>query len=225
MSVETIERVKSAALPIVCLVQDPDGSLSVNGGMGSGFFINSEGYFVTAEHVINALEVRSKNTQDCLAPAIQMPKGGWSATQGKPDLKFFRFDNCLKDAESDIAVCRPLLNPFEEPEVKSQLGFVTFASSSAHSDGTPVAFTAFPLDLTRPVTSKANIASFLMVQNLIMIDKTAWPGASGSPLYLADGTVIGMVVSTGTNEGSGLAYARRVESITAFLSKSRIAFH
>jgi V8-like Glu-specific endopeptidase len=224
VSVETIERARYAAVPIVCIVAKPDGSVTLNGTVGSAFFVNDEGSFITAAHVLAAIDERAKGGIIC-NPGIYLPKGGWSANQGKPDFQGFGFSECLQNVPLDIATCRPKENPFQNPIVKNEVRFMTFAAFSSYADGTAVAFTGFPLNLAHPVTSKGYVASFLHTEPpFIMIDKTAWPGASGSPLYLANGTVIGMVVKRGTDDSSGLAFARPVEIITDFLTKNKIAF-
>jgi S1-C subfamily serine protease len=225
VSVETIQRAKYSAVPIVCLAKMPDDSVSFNGTVGSAFFINNEGFFVTASHVIDGLEARQQGGQGCLAPAIYLPVDGWDARQPTRNFKWFAFTDCLKNAEYDVAVCRPKGNPFQTPGIMKEVRFVTFAASSVYVDGTAVAFTGFPLSFVKPVTSKGYIASYLPSTKFIMVDKAAWPGASGCPLYLADGKVLGLITRAGRDEGSGLAYARPVELITDFLTKSKIAFH
>lgn len=53
-----------------------------------------------------------------------------------------------------------------------------------------------------------------------VIDKAAWPGASGSPLYLANGNVVGMIRAAGQNAGSGISWARGTTVILDFLAKN-----
>lgn len=223
--IETIEAARYAVAPIVCIAESPPGTFNLNGTIGSGFFINEDGYFMTAAHVLTSLEERNKDKQGCPVPAVYLPIGGWEADQAQPKFQWYSFTECLKDDKQDIGVCRPKLNPFRDPRVSKGVRTMTFAARSIPADGTPVAFTGFPLNLLRPVTSKANVASYLPTEPFVMIDKTAWPGASGSPLYLHDGTVVGLVVRRGLNDASGLAYVRPVESLTQFLGKIRVAFH
>lgn len=221
--VETIERARYAAIPIICLVAGSDGVPQLSGTMGSAFFINDDGYFLTAAHVLDGIDDRVKRGAAC-ATAIYLPVGKWRAEQPNQALQWFVFDACIKNDRNDVAVCKPRENPFAHPIVRKEIRFMTFSALSAHADGTPVAFTGFPLNLVRPVTSKGHIASYLPSEQFVMVDKTAWPGASGSPLYLADGTVIGIVLRIGKDEGSGLTYARSVELIADFLTKAKIPF-
>jgi S1-C subfamily serine protease len=222
VSVETIERIKSAAAPVVCGAPDEAGTFHVKGILGSGFFINNEGYFLTAAHVVSALESVDTSQAQCF-PAIYISIGGWQTVSN--GVHWFRFDECIKDATADIAVCKPKINPFGAENVKRQMTFVSFATALNLKDGTALAFTGFPLNLLRPVTSKANLATYLELDKKIVIDKTAWHGASGSPLYLWDGGVVGIMIETGTGEAGGLAFARPSEFITEFLTKNKIRFY
>lgn len=224
VSLNTIERTRYAAIAIVCTESAPDLPLKVREIVGSGFFINNEGYFVTAAHVLDAIDKRVEIGQPCTA-AIYATVDGWTSINPTQNLKVFAFTTCIRNSQADIAVCRPIKNPFLYPEVSKGVGFMALAAGPPRADGTPVAFTGFPLGNVRPVTSKGNIASYWPFEQLVLIDKASWPGASGSPLYIADGSVIGIVIETGKGEGSGLAYALSVAVITEFLSKNKIVFH
>lgn len=220
--VKTVKRIKSTTVPVVCGSVTAHGTFKVTKIIGSAFFINDEGYFLTAGHVFRNWEKIDKSGGECF-PAIYMIMGGWQAdTTG---VRWFRFATCRASKVADIAVCKPRVNPFLTEDIKKQIGFVTFAKSQSLEDGTPVAFTGFPLNFLRPITAKGNIASYIKVQKKIVIDNSAWPGASGSPVYRHDGQVVGVIVQRGKNAGTGLAYARVTESIVEFLTKNEINFH
>lgn len=85
-----------------------------------------------------------------------------------------------------------------------------------------MAFTGFPLRSRRPVTSKGIIASYNARLQQVFIDKVAWPGASGSPLYVASGQVVGMVHKRGIGAVEGLAFARPAVLIRDFLAGHKI---
>lgn len=189
VSVETIERIKSAVVPVICGTLNNNNKLEVKKIMATGFFVNNEGHFLTAAHVLDYWEKSDEIRIKCF-PAIYIFVGGWQAKIG--NARYSRFDTCIKSNSIDIALCKPIENPFLDEAVKQRIDIVSFGNFNNLKDGTPVAFTGFPLDLLKPLTSKGNIASFIETDNRIVIDKSAWPGASGSPVYLSDGKVIGI---------------------------------
>lgn len=223
VSVKTVEIVKRAAIPIVCGAPQQDGSFRVSKIMGSAFFINDEGYFLTAGHIFDAWTQIDRSKGDCF-PAVYIPIGGWHSDRPIDKVRWFKFQTCLKGNSIDVAACKLDVNPFTSEDVKKQIQVLTFGRFFSLEDGTPVAFTGFPLELLRPVTSKGNIASFGEIEKLIVIDTGSWPGASGSPLYSAEGSVIGVMVKTGINLGTGLAYALPAETVIAFLRENKIKF-
>jgi len=220
VTIETIELVKNFTVPIVCGAPATDGSFNITVTMGSSFFINKEGYFLTAGHVLDDWNKIDQSKGACF-PAVYIPKRGWETLT---NVQWIRFDNCVRPNDADIAVCKTMANPFAIEEVKEKVRIATFEALSTVKDGSPVAFTGFPLGSLRPITSIGNIASYIKTDKLIIIDKNAWPGASGSPVYLSNGRVIGVLIKRGINDGSGLAYAVTSDSILEFLAKNKITF-
>ncbi len=220
ITIETVEGVKLTTVPIVCGAPE-NNTFKVTNVMGSAFFVNDEGYFLTAGHVFDDWNKIDKSKGDCF-PAVYIPKKGW---HDLTNIQWFRFGKCFKSKDVDIAVCKSNVNPFTIEDIRGQIKIATSETYSIIADGTPVAFTGFPLESARPITSIGNIASYIKSDNLIIIDKNAWPGASGSPVYLSNGKVIGILIKRGINEGSGLAYAITAESAFKFLSKHNITFH
>ena len=221
VTVETIERVKNFTVPIVCGAKVADGSFKITKIIGSSFFINKQGYFLTAGHVLDNWDKINKSKGACF-PAVYFPiKGGWEILS---KVRWFRFGNCVRPSDADIAVCKTTANPFTIEDVNKELDIATFETCSAVKDGMPVAFTGFPLQSLRPITSIGNIASYVKINKLIIIDKNAWPGASGSPVYLSNGRVIGVLTKRGINDGSGLAYAIASDFILKLFAKNKITF-
>ena len=216
--VETIEGIKKTVVPIVCGATTQDGSFKITSTIGSAFFINNEGYFLTAGHVLDDWDKIDRSNGDCF-PAVYIPKSDW---QTLSVVRWFRFGNCIRPGAADVAVCKATINPFSLEDIKKKITIAFLKPNLLLVDGTPVAFTGFPLSSLRPITSMGNIASYIKMDNLIIIDKNAWPGASGSPVYLADGKVIGILIKRGINDGSGLAYAVTTESILEFLRENNI---
>src|SRR5438128_2213368 len=73
----TIERVKHSVVPILCGRLDEKGNFSVQLIDGTGFFIDREGHFLTAAHVINDLMGVSPLRPIACVSAIYVPANGW----------------------------------------------------------------------------------------------------------------------------------------------------
>ncbi len=133
------------------------------------------------------------------------------------------FNECKYSSDADVAACQVVPNPFTNEFVGKIISPVTLGSMANHADGSPVAFTGFPLGFHVPVTSKGYIAAYTVADKKLVIDKSAWPGASGSPVYDGEEKIIGLVTETGLAEGAGLTYSRPVDLIREFLTKEKIA--
>jgi hypothetical protein len=153
---------------------------------------------------------------DCF-PVIYVPNPTWQSP------KWFQFGSCVVDDAIDVAVCKTGLNPFSMSDLHIARLHLT---SNVPKDGTAVAFTGFPQFITMPVTSRANVASTgeftAHGQVDIVIDKTTWHGVSGGPLYLADGSVVGIVIKVGEGVLSGMGFARQTSAFLNFLSEKKI---
>jgi len=55
-----------------------------------------------------------------------------------------------------------------------------------------------------------------------MVNGASWGGLSGGPLYLVDGSVIGVMLKTGLRDAIGMAFARQTSSVLDFLRKNNI---
>lgn len=221
-SFAAIDSMARASVPIACAA-DVQGRLGVRNINGSGFFINRNGDFVTAQHVVAALS-------GCI-PAIYVPRAGWSFNDESVDAKWYRISSCDQDASVDIAVCHLNANPFTDPAVHTALATVAF-DVGAKPEGTPVAFTSFALNNVHPITSVGIVAGYFWEnhQRYLLVDKGAWYGASGSALYGGDGRVIGIVLQAGmcaATEGScrydGLTFAGTADLIDRFLTSHGVA--
>src|SRR5215469_14374681 len=83
-------------------------------------------------------------------------------------------------------------------------------------DGTQVAFTGFPLEARDPMTFRAHVAAYRTPwpnepTPELILDHGSLPGFSGSPVVLADGKVVAILVRDGKPEATGTAIARPVE--------------
>ncbi len=221
--VKTIETIKRGVVPIVCGFVDSKNEFQIVKILATGFFINARGSFLTPAHVLDDLPKVSTQERPCFS-AVYIPARGWAKERVRFDAKWFRFTACLRNSQLDLAVCDPIENPFENADVMRQIAFLSLANPFGFEEGTPVAFTGFPLDSTVPVTSSGIIASFRTGDQEILIDKSGWPGASGSPVYAANGQVLGVIIKRGIGDGTGLAYARLSSVVMDFLRDNKIPY-
>jgi S1-C subfamily serine protease len=215
---KTIDTAKKTVVPIVCLVHDmADNNVTRFRIIGTGFIVDSKGTFVTANHVVMDL-LASPNREVC-KPAITFPTQGWQRVQQNVDWRSFDAGNCEGNLAFDVAVCRTI-NDLSKDKLIFEVASI---STEKPTDGTSIFFTGFPLQATDPITSIGAVAGFTAQDgyNTIWIDKNAWPGASGSPIFLADqNKVIGMILRTGTGDASGLSFGVSGEKISAILSNA-----
>ena len=219
VSPATIARVKNSVVPVVCGRLDQRNEFHVVQSLATGFLINSQGNIVTAEHAASDLTKFSASNN--YFGAIFVVAGG-EASEDMVTTRWFRITTCQADPQRDLAACFLSENPMEDAELKSRIAPLKFTSPFRYSEGTPVAFTGYPLRMGRPLTSKGYIAARYPDQ--LIVDKSVWPGASGSPVYTAEGKVIGLILKTGLGLGTGLTYAAPADAIMNFLSKNEIAF-
>lgn len=219
---KTISHIERSVIPLVCAYKDASGTLRIAGVAGTGFFVDRHGRFVTDAHVLNDL-LTFRGVRPCF-PVFYVPDHRWGAYEPIINFQYFPFVRCTTNKVLDLAVCSPTENPFTSKRLqKGSVTTVSFGRNDAKV-GAPVGFTGFPLQSKAPISSQGHVAGFTGVQGDptgfdYFIDKAAWPGASGSPLYLANGRVVGIVRAAGEKAGSGISLARSSALITAFLAK------
>ena len=212
--VDVIRSMKRSIAPVVCATSGtPDWTL--NSVEGTAFFVSTDGIFVTPNHVIDGI-VSAQRQTPCPVAAIFIPANGWSTNAPTLRVNFYGFKtgSCNINRELDVAVCKPL-KPVTDitPAV---------LETTPPPDGTPVAFTGFPLSNVMPITSTGTVAGYKDLRETgpetIIVDKNTWPGASGSPIYLRNGRVVGMLTLRGTGDGAGLTYGRTGKVLSDLLA-------
>ena len=102
-------------------------------------------------------------------------------------LKFVASD-CRIDDTADIARCKTIEDPSKAGKIVTPTALEI--ASEIRPDGTPVAFSGFPVNGLIPYTARANIAGYQVVEmspkqglhlRMLVLDKPAWPGSSGGP--------------------------------------------
>src|ERR1700730_13432687 len=206
---------KRSVAPVVCAqAGTPDWTLqSVE---GTAFFVFADGTFLTPNHVIEGIN-NPVRQNPCPSPALYIPVNGWQTTAQTFRVDFYAFvpSLCKIDRSLDTAVCKP---------IKPITGIVpVILEHLLPPDGTPVAFTGFPLRNVTPITSIGAIAGYTDERGTgplsIIVDKNNWPVASGSPIYLQNGKVVGMLALRGAGEGAGLTYGRTSKALSDVLGE------
>jgi len=224
--VETIKDMKRSVIPVVCGYTDSKGKWIIADVEGTGFFVDRRaGRFVTASHVLDGLDAfaRERPEHSC-EYAIYIPDAGWEKGGKVINVEYFTFKKCIRSDSADVAVCTLIENPFTSSRLaKNLIQEVSFAAGEV-PDGTAAAFTGFPLERTTPITSIGSVAGRHTLDDddpwfFYLLDKTAWRGASGSPVYTEDGRVLGMIVRSGTDDSAGIGFARCSAAIQDLLTR------
>jgi Trypsin-like peptidase domain len=224
MFIKAIETIKQAIAPVTCTHPTSQRTAEVGATNGTAFFIDTHGVFLTASHVISGF-LQGGKYDDCV-PSVYVPIDGWSVKELKLQALRFVPSDCRLDETTDLAQCRTVDDPTGIGNIVSKPTALTI-ENDVQPDGTQVAFSGFPVNALIPYTARTNIAGYQLrddhlKQQLevvgVVLDKGAWSGASGAPVYRVDGHVIGMVLQTGRGDTSGLAFARHGARINDFLS-------
>ena len=224
--IRTIQAMKLSTVRVACAKPEPDNNIVLDTSEGSGFFVATDGTFLTAGHVAHGLYLPSPpRKQPCQKPVIYISRDGWKVAGNTVDLRWFAIKGCVYDDDLDLAKCTTTVNPFMFGDVKVRPLAVTL-DESVQEEGTQIAFTGFPLDNVVPVTARATIGTYWGLpgesgQREMIIDHNNWPGASGAPVYLSNGKVIGLILRRGINEATGVACARSGKFLVDFLDKKQ----
>ena len=219
--IQAIETMKHAVVHVDCLAVT-GAKPEIVDRVGSAFFISEAGDFLTAAHVVQELQRR----QRCASSAITLATDDWGPEARTENLAWFPFkiSNCKISNVFDIAVC-----PLNE-DLSTRRWELNLRSKPVEfewnipPDGTPVAFTGFPLRARDPMTFRATVAAYLIpwpeeaIPELVL-DHGSLPGFSGSPVYLADGKIVAILVKGGTGETNGIAIARPASAFRDMIGK------
>jgi hypothetical protein len=203
----SIRNMKRSVVPVVCLAVNGTET-SIVRRTGNAFFTSGAGDFLTAAHVILNL----KGEHSCQVPAVIMPVANWHPEDlDENQVSFpFRISDCRIDKDLDVAACSLIDDP-RSAERPFKISSVSL-EPSVPPDGTQVALTGFPDGFRDPLTSRAGVAAYRRVWrnqkavSELVLDRVVGLGTSGSPAYLSDGRVVGIVI--GIEEATGMTVLR-----------------
>ncbi|MCW5554893.1 MAG: trypsin-like peptidase domain-containing protein [Verrucomicrobiae bacterium] len=169
------------------------------GSLGSGFFINEEGFLITNFHVIEG--------ESQISIEVYHQRNGQLERQSYKQVRIVAMNKF-----NDLALLK--IDDQDAPRFK----FVPFGSADGLAVGERVFAIGSPLGLERTVTEgilstrTRQIAGSLYLQTTTQIN----PGNSGGPLFNLSGEVVG-VTNMKITAGEGLGFAIPVESVRYFL--------
>jgi serine protease Do len=167
--------------------------------LGSGFFLNEDGFLITNFHVIEG--------------ESQISVEVYHQKDGQLDRKTYKQVRIIGlNKFADLALLK--VEDKDAPRFK----FVPLGSADALSVGERVFAIGSPLGLERTVTEGILSTKTREMGGLLYLQTTAQinPGNSGGPLFSLSGEVIG-VTNMKVTAGEGLGFAIPVESVKFFL--------
>ncbi len=168
-------------------------------GLGSGFFINADGFLITNFHVIEG--------------ETQISVEVYHQKDGQLDRETYRQVRIVAlNKFADLALLKV------EDKDAPRFTFVPLGSADALSVGETVFAIGSPLGLERTVTEGILSTKTREVGGILYLQTTAQinPGNSGGPLFNLSGEVVG-VTNMKVTSGEGLGFAIPVESVKFFL--------
>ena len=190
--------------------------------LGTGFFVNDDGYVATNLHVVASWKPEMGDLK-ALVPAPNIDDGQIFMTGG---FSGFKADVVATDAIHDLAILKLTPNPFvsrvptlvktSEKEIASFACSVPQIDIARPKDGEHIASSGYPFNGKNVlVTTSGYIASswevetayvevegappgfkFPQISNVYLANLTINPGNSGGPVYRAkDGVIMGVCVS------------------------------
>ena len=169
------------------------------GGLGSGFFINADGYLITNFHVIEG--------ETEISVEVYHQQNGQLDRETYKQVKIIALNKFR-----DLALLR--IEDKQAPRFK----YVTLGNADALTVGDSVFAIGSPMGLERTVTSGILSTKTRQMEGELYLQTTAQinPGNSGGPLFNLAGEVVG-VTNMKITFGEGLGFAIPVELVRSFL--------
>jgi serine protease Do len=169
------------------------------GGLGSGYFINADGYLITNFHVIEG--------ETEISVEVYHQTGGQLDRETYKQVKIIAINKF-----HDLALLHI------EDKAAPKFKFITLGSADALTVGDSVFAIGSPLGLERTVTQGIISTKTRELEGELYLQTTAQinPGNSGGPLFNMAGEVVG-VTNMKITFGEGLGFAIPVELVKNFL--------
>ncbi len=169
------------------------------GGLGSGFFLNEDGYLITNFHVIEG--------ETEISVEVYQQRNGQLARETYKQVKIIAINKY-----HDLALLH--IEDKNAPQFKA----VTLGSADALNVGEGVFAIGSPLGLERTVTQGIVSTKTRQMEGNLYLQTSAQinPGNSGGPLFNLAGEVVG-VTNMKINFGEGLGFAIPAELVKHFL--------
>ena len=169
------------------------------GGLGSGFFLNEDGYLMTNFHVIEG--------ETEISVEVYQQKNGQLDRETYKQVKIIAINKF-----QDLALLH--IEDKGAPKFKA----ITLGNSDALNVGDGVFAIGSPLGLERTVTQGILSTKTRQMEGQLYLQTSAQinPGNSGGPLFNLAGEVVG-VTNMKITFGEGLGFAIPVELVKAFL--------
>jgi S1-C subfamily serine protease len=190
---------------------------------GSGFFISDAGHVITANQVIDEIKefaIDYPEGNHFIGVGLPFPNEERKGVGLRGTFRSIKFEVLDTDERNDLALLRPVDNPFAMPPQKRRSSrgqalepSVAVLDESRPHEGVPVAISGFPLDQAALVTTAGHLASAWLVDikgqlipdgmgnykpsdiaDRYLADVQTNSGNSGAPAYLIEsGHVIGVL--------------------------------
>jgi serine protease Do len=169
------------------------------GGLGSGFFINADGYLITNFHVIEG--------ETEISVEVYHQQNGQLDRETYKQVKIIAINKF-----HDLALLK--IEDKNAPRFK----YVNLGSSDLLTVGDSVFAIGSPMGLERTVTSGIVSTKTRQIEGELYLQTSAQinPGNSGGPLFNLGGEVVG-VTNMKITFGEGLGFAIPVELVKSFL--------